>query len=198
MQAVADPLHDHLIAANVGLSFFPGDELGNGLGQAVDFGRAERRPVSVVDQQAELGAFANRAVVVQQALEMGVGIVGREAKDAVGACRLRLLRQLDRELMPETGSRDHRHFSVDFLDRCLDHLVVFLSGKRIHLARSAGCHYGAQRELCHLGDVRPQTVDVEREIRFERRHRKGDDAGKFTAKFTGFHGFFRAPNASEG
>ena len=94
---------------------------------------------------------------------------------------------LDGQPFPETDAGQHRGAVAGRLNRRFNHLPILFQAQRVHLPEATGGDERAHRELRHVGDVGPQTVDVQREVLTERGYREGDGADELLAELLGIH-----------
>src|SRR6266404_6653401 len=107
MQSVANAIHDRLQAPNVTLSVFPCDK-SRDTRQTLHHCGTEIRPVTAVDQHAELCRVTYGLVVFEHPVVIRLRVVRWKRQDAIGARFFRRLRQLNCELLAEADAGDDR------------------------------------------------------------------------------------------
>jgi hypothetical protein len=177
VQAIADGVHDDLVAARVALAVLPRHG-GRDVRQLPHERGPGVHPVPAVDEQAERRRRADRGVVGEEPRLVGVRIVGRQRQDAVRAGLPRPRRLLDRHADVAADARDDRHAAGGRVDRRPDRGLVLVAVQRVQLAGPARRDDAAERMRGHRRDVGAQPVDVERELFRERRDGKADHAGQ--------------------
>ncbi len=107
-----------------------------------------------------------------------MAVVRRQNQDAVRPCPLHPPRYIRAHRAVVAGAGHHRHPAVHGLHGGPDDLFDFIGRHRIHFARTAGRHHGAERIPRHLVDILGERIKVQRKIAVEGRDGKAEDASK--------------------
>ena len=181
MEAIAQSVHDVLVAAEVALPVLPSE------GQHFDPRRRRVHPIATVNEQRERGGGADGRIVVGQCFLVRVRILRRQSKDRIRSEVRGLPRKVHCDCAIEASTTDHGNLAVDFIDDRLHHLAVLGRRKRVHLAGTPGCNDGRNRVLEKTAYILAQPGKVQGKIRMKGCDRKRDCTLKPGTKFVGFH-----------
>ena len=132
--------------------------------------------VAVVDDDADLHGGADRLDMGGKAVLLGIGQIGRQQQQAVGAGLLGADRDLARDGGAVAGAGEHGHAALGLLDGDLDHLRDFGRRQREELAGAAGGEQAGNviaAQPVHVGAVGRLVEGI---VRLERRDGEGQEA----------------------
>src|SRR4029453_7459309 len=112
LQPITDTVHNRLQATNVSLAIFPGNQRFNSC-QALNCLGGKRSPITTVDDQRKTGCGSKTAVVVEEAVLIGVRVIRRERENGSGSHPLSSLRHFASESGVETYACNHRYTTVN-------------------------------------------------------------------------------------
>src|SRR6266851_3648254 len=152
MQTVTNAIHDRLQPPNVALAILPGDE-SRDTRQTFHHCRTETRPVTAVDQHAQLRRVTYSAVVFKHPLVIRLRVIGWKRQDPIGAHFFRRLRQLNCELLAEPHTGDNRDATAYRFNCGSNYLLVLVWSQRIHLTSATGSNERANRVFEELRQI---------------------------------------------